>query len=606
MDEMAAAEDWVEYIVESKQLEEDSPRPMRHGDVRVAWDDEKDSDDEVTDMTEPLHQLESPRIKRPDIPDEMLNVHCESGSPIVLHTLKPTFDDLKLLPDSSGSRLTQPEPVIKSPHQKNDLQVDSRGILRGSCSLCKNCTNFKRGSDHSKVLCVICGHPPAKHQNLGTGKRPPSPTRFPDPSVTPDPPPSLNVNRSSYVPSLSIPRYHDVTSSLFDITDERCVANFGEGATFKSMCAVNGCPNVTTFDENSGHSSQFCDEHQSRPLYVGQTVANQQSELISVVDDKCMNPNCFKQKWIDEYGQMYDFCGKTCRDKYKKQSSDIDPQLKCSNPSCFRPKWKEKDGRMHDFCGRSCRDAFNKQPPKPTGTPCLLPDCSQPCYVDPKTGTSETFCGQSHNDQAYKQILVELCATRDEYKKVATRFNKEWVKKPPPPTIEAIFQIFNKKNENAFDKYRQDISSSQEPHFHGTSLLCDVKANKTPCVNPKCGICGISRRGFDPALKGYNIPRFKRFGEGFYLAPNSSKCHDYTQGFVDYRAMLLCDVAPGNKHVVKNDQTKLMGPPTGHNSVYGASGGALNYDEIVLYKSEAINPKYIIFYKRDSIHKIAK
>ena len=39
--------------------------------------------------------------------------------------------------------------------------------------------------------------------------------------------------------------------------------------------------------------------------------------------------------------------------------------------------------------------------------PCLLPDCSQPCYVDPRTGTSETFCGQSHTDQAYKQS--KLC-----------------------------------------------------------------------------------------------------------------------------------------------------------------------------------------------------
>lgn len=36
-----------------------------------------------------------------------------------------------------------------------------------------------------------------------------------------------------------------------------------------------------------------------------------------------MNPNCFKQKWIDEDGQMKDFCGKTCRDMYMKQSPGI-------------------------------------------------------------------------------------------------------------------------------------------------------------------------------------------------------------------------------------------------------------------------------------------
>ena len=41
---------------------------------------------------------------------------------------------------------------------------------------------------------------------------------------------------------------------------------------------------------------------------------------------------------------------------------------------------------------------------------------------------------------------------------------------------------------------------------------------------------------------------FQRFGHGFYLAPNSSKCHDYTQGANGCRAMLLCDVCPGRQY----------------------------------------------------------
>lgn len=202
---------------------------------------------------------------------------------------------------------------------------------------------------------------------------------------------------------------------------------------------------------------------------------------------------------------------------------------------------------------------------------------------------------------------MELTPTRDEYQKILTHFNKEWVKRPPAPPVQAIFKVFNEKNETSFNAYRQNISFfQQEQHFHGTLLLCDLKATKILCTNVKCGICGISRKGFDASLKGTNIPRFKRFGDGFYLAPNSSKCHDYTQGHIDYRAMLLCDVAPGKKHIVTNDETTLKSPPNGHDSVYGKKGGALNYDEIVLYKSEAINPKYIIFYTKDGINKIAK
>ena len=278
MDEVVSEEDGVEYI-ESGQVEENSPQPRRNDDVRFAWDDND------SDLTEPLRWLDHPRITSPGIPDEELTVHGEvHGSPPLLHSFKPLFDDLKLLPDSAGSQLTR-QP-IKSPHEKNDdLQVDIRGILRGSCSLCKKCTNFKRSSDDSKLQCVICGHPPAKHQNLGTRN---SPTRLPDLSVTPDPLPSLNVNKSS--PSLFVPYDYDVMSSLFDTTDEKCVANFAEDAAFKSMCAFNGCNNVTTFDENSGYSSQFCDKHQSKwlllkvlyiLLYVGQKEANQLSEHIS-------------------------------------------------------------------------------------------------------------------------------------------------------------------------------------------------------------------------------------------------------------------------------------------------------------------------------------
>ena len=52
---------------------------------------------------------------------------------------------------------------------------------------------------------------------------------------------------------------------------------------------------------------------------------------------------------------------------------------------------------------------------------------------------------------------------------------------------------------------------------------------------------------------------FQRFGHGFYLAPNSSKCHDYTQGACGYRAMLVCDVCPGNlRQIVRIWQVHLL------------------------------------------------
>lgn len=207
-------------------------------------------------------------------------------------------------------------------------------------------------------------------------------------------------------------------------------------------------------------------------------------------------------------------------------------------------------------------------------------------------------------------MLLELRQGHKQYNNTVSYFTKQWnPQKSAPPTateIMSVFKIFSPVHKAVFTKYSKSLSSSIEKYFHGTSIKCDLASKKAACTNGKCGVCGISRNGFDMRLIGSNIPRFMRFGKGFYLAPNSSKCHDYTQGFANYRVMLLCKVAPGHKYTVTNDQTKLKAPPQGCDSVYGASGGTLNYDEIVLYRSESVLPKYAIVYRRDGIGKIAK
>ena len=204
-----------------------------------------------------------------------------------------------------------------------------------------------------------------------------------------------------------------------------------------------------------------------------------------------------------------------------------------------------------------------------------------------------------------------MAPDQQKYTKTADYFINQWdpIKSCPPlkTDIATIFRIFNPKQQNVFKQYTSSLSNpATERYFHGTLIKCDAKGQKFACSDLQCGVCGISKRGFELSRIGSNIPRFMRFGKGFYLAPNSSKCHDYTQGIVDYRVMLLCKVAPGNKYIVQYDQPKLYAPPPGYDSVYGAKGRSLNYDEIVLYKSESILPKYAIVYKRGGIGKIAQ
>ena len=181
------------------------------------------------------------------------------------------------------------------------------------------------------------------------------------------------------------------------------------------------------------------------------------------------------------------------------------------------------------------------------------------------------------------------------------------------PEPVAIYAITNCKLSSAFEAFTKqlrdegaDASTSQV--FHGTSLLCDLLNNDQACADRDCGICGIIQTGFDPHRIGTNIPRFMRFGHGFYFAPNSSKCHDYTVGVEEYgvRALLVCLVASGTKFETTSDHTRLTQAPQQYDSVFGKAGGTLNYPEVVVYKKEAILPQFAILYRHNGVHQIAK
>ena len=208
--------------------------------------------------------------------------------------------------------------------------------------------------------------------------------------------------------------------------------------------------------------------------------------------------------------------------------------------------------------------------------------------------------------------LKQLYSNSADYTTISARFLNDWApSKGPCPSVDYIFEVSCKNHKQKWKAYKDALATSGHPtiveqHYHGTTIKCDLIRSKSFCSIDGCGICGISRNGFLKKCIGKNIPKFQRFGQGFYLAPNSSKSHDYTQGTHTHRAMLLCDVLPGKKYVVQTDQTQLCSPPQDFDSVYGQPGGSLNYPEIVIYDEVSILPHYIILYQKDGVAKIAK
>eukprot|EP01043_Picozoa_sp_COSAG02_P067163 COSAG02_NODE_10696_length_1881_cov_1.847924_2_plen_104_part_00 len=80
---------------------------------------------------------------------------------------------------------------------------------------------------------------------------------------------------------------------------------------------------------------------------------------------------------------------------------------------------------------------------------------------------------------------------------------------------------------------------------------------------------------------------WQRFGPGFYFAQHASK-------------MLLCKVARGKIFKTVENMDSLKGAaPHGFDSVHGdaRTGGALMYDEVVVYREEAVLPIAVVEYR---------
>lgn len=265
----------------------------------------------------------------------------------------------------------------------------------------------------------------------------------------------------------------------------------------------------------------------------------------------------------------------------------------CKLPGCNVNRELLTGGRISEFCSRKHSREYAAQY-------CLFPGCINK--------TRNDFC-ENHVEQAIQtgfSTVVDVDPDSRVFKDLCKHFRKDWAEaKGPCPDVNkgTILRIVNPAVSERFEKYRKGLPLFRrglEHYYHGTKLKCRVDETLMFCKTTDCGVCGIAKRGFDPQKMGKSDVKFQRFGEGFYLAPNSSKSHDYTREYTSdtIHGILQCDVAPGKKHNLEQNARDLQGPPEGYHSVVGKHSrhGPLNYDEIVLHNPAAIRPCYILLY----------
>ncbi|KIM24647.1 hypothetical protein M408DRAFT_75503, partial [Serendipita vermifera MAFF 305830] len=89
-----------------------------------------------------------------------------------------------------------------------------------------------------------------------------------------------------------------------------------------------------------------------------------------------------------------------------------------------------------------------------------------------------------------------------------------------------------------------------------------------------------------------------RFGKGVYCSATSSKSNDYSKNLSHspWTALLLNSVVVGNPYNMYDNSPQQFHPPDGYDSIIGQPGRALNYDETIVYRNDAIRPVYLILY----------
>ena len=216
-----------------------------------------------------------------------------------------------------------------------------------------------------------------------------------------------------------------------------------------------------------------------------------------------------------------------------------------------------------------------------------------------------------------------LTTAHPKYAGVKQQFLDSWVHPGPKPSVRSILQVRNSPAKfGEYESYSAGLSQSNEVRrFHGTSMKCNfgIDRRSAPCDDDGCAVCTICQASFKldhsggGPLTGAWGGRL-RYGRGLYFSKASSKSNDYAAeservgGGARMRCVFLCKVALGRAFKTPRDglddadidlALKVRGHGGAHDSLVGltaAEGGALNYDETVVYSERAAIPSYLIVY----------
>jgi len=314
---------------------------------------------------------------------------------------------------------------------------------------------------------------------------------------------------------------------------------------------------------------------------------------------------------------VHQYCGRGCanlaassgstsstvrpRSTYSTISRATSSGPTCRTPGCVSPVFVGANG----IPGKYCRGTHRRW----GETGCIS------CRIAPRNGT-DVLCLPCYGKALRKApVLIEVPDDHDNYRNVAMQFQQSWRHETACPEVRAVYKVINTAASlKKYEKYLDGVEAkgnfaaaggspgNENRRWHGTRRKCKIgdKGFTAFCTDANCALCCIIKTSFD--LKFFRgATGWGRFGAGIYTSSTSSKSNDYSRNESNskWKALLLNKVVVGKGKKLTQDDTTLTKPPAGHDSVLAevVPGGALNYDELVVYDNDAARPSYLVMYE---------
>ncbi|KIO16996.1 hypothetical protein M407DRAFT_33358 [Tulasnella calospora MUT 4182] len=303
----------------------------------------------------------------------------------------------------------------------------------------------------------------------------------------------------------------------------------------------------------------------------------------------------------------FEFCSRKCGQEYARAHRSAPSSPMSNRPSGSHSSRMSSDSIPAGFTRSPIPPVDPKSSAARSSAECLM------CRTVPKMSGSQ-FCSDGCKKNAHKEapLLLEVYSWDPKFYDIANQFATTWKEESRPPPVMRVYKIVNsKKVEDAYEDYKKAVEKqgkfsargkapgNENRRWHGTERKCNIgdsPENLTPCNSSQCFVCCILRMSYDVKLSTTGW-----FGKGIYTTATSSGSNEYvgrSPPGSNCRAMFLNRVVVGNAYILNKQQESLKGPPKGFDSVIANADQSqgLAYDELVVYKNEAIRASWLVIY----------